>query len=150
MTLKEFRALLITYVLNYNANQHLSHYRKDEFQIKDAVDLYPQDLWNWGIKNRSGYLRTIPREIVRLNLLPRKMVSVTTQGIHFEKEIYYTCDIARQEGWFERARNRGSWKIEVAYDPRNLDNIYSAKKRSRNRFLSFNACSKGFSFVGLV
>lgn len=124
LTLREFYALLIQYVLNYNSSNYLSHYRKDEFQIADQVDLYPQDLWNWGIENRSGHLRTIPREIVRLNLLPRKTVSVTKQGIHFEKEIYYTCNLAREDGWFERARQRGSWKIEVAYDPRNLTNIY--------------------------
>ena len=124
LTLREFYALLIQYVLNYNSSHRLSWYRKDEFQIADQVDLYPQDLWNWGIENRSGHLRTIPRETVRLNLLHRKEVSVTKHGIHFEKEIYYTCDLALEEGWFERARQRKSWKIEVAYDPRDLTNVY--------------------------
>lgn len=124
LTLREFYALLIQYVLNYNSSNYLSHYRKDEFQIADEVELYPQDLWNWGIENRSGHLRTIARETVRLNLLPRKEVSITEHGIHFEKEIYYTCDLAREEGWFEHARQRKSWKIEVAYDPRDLTNIY--------------------------
>lgn len=124
LTVREFHALMIQYVLAYNSNNYLSWYRKDEFQIADQVELYPQDLWNWGIENRSGHLRTIPQETVRLNLLPRKEVSITKHGIHFEKEIYYTCDLAREEGWFERARERKSWKIEVAYDPRDLTSIY--------------------------
>lgn len=124
LTVREFYALMIQYVLTYNSNNYLSWYRKDEFQIADQVELYPQDLWNWGIENRSGHLRTIPRETVRLNLLPRKNVSVTEHGIHFEKEIYYTCNLAREEGWFEHARQCGSRKIEVAYDPRDLTNVY--------------------------
>lgn len=131
LTLREFYALLIQYVLNYNSNNYLSHYRRDEFQIADRVELYPQDLWNWGIENRSGHLRVIPRETVRLNLLPRKEVSVTAHGIHFEKEIYYTCDLAREQGWFERARQRKSRKIEVAYDPRDLTNVYLPLKNGR-------------------
>lgn len=124
LTLKEFRTLLITYVLNYNANNHLTWYKPDEFLISDNVELYPQDLWNWGIQNRSGHLRVLPQEIVRLNLLPRKEVSVTHAGIHFEHNLYYTCELAQNEGWFEQARQRGAWKIEVAFDPRNIDTIY--------------------------
>lgn len=124
LTMRDFYALTIQYVLNYNSCNFLSWYRKDEFQIADQIDLYPQDLWDWGIKNRSGHLRTLPTETVRLNLLPRKEVSITEHGIRFAKEIYYTCDLAREEGWFERARQRGSWKIEVAYDPRDLTNVY--------------------------
>ena len=131
LTLREFYALLIQYVLNYNSSNFLSWYRKDEFQISDQVELYPQDLWDWGIENRSGHLRTLPQEIVRLNLLPRKQASITEYGIHFEKEIYYTCELARNEGWFERARQRKSWKVEIAYDPRNLNNIYIPSKNGQ-------------------
>lgn len=124
LTLDEFRALMIAHVLDHNANHYLSGYRKDEFMIADHVKRYPLDLWNWGIRNRSGHLNTKPRAMVRLNLLPRKQVSVTARGIRFERDLYYTCDLAAREGWFERARNCGSWKISAAYDPRSLDAIY--------------------------
>jgi hypothetical protein len=69
---------------------YLSDYQKDSFMIADAVERYPLDLWNWGIRNCSGHLRTLPREIVRLNLLPRKQATITPQGIRFEPELYYT------------------------------------------------------------
>jgi hypothetical protein len=49
---------------------------------------------------------------------------VTPRGIHFFGELYYTCDLAIREGWFERARIRGGWKIEVAHHPRTTDYIY--------------------------
>ena len=36
----------------------------------------------------------------------------------------YTCKMAIEEGWFEKARNSGVWTIKIKYDPRNLDYIY--------------------------
>lgn len=124
LTLDEFRALMIAHVLDHNANRYLSSYRKDEFMIAGHVERYPLDLWNWGVRNRSGHLAPKPRDIVRLNLLPHKQVSVTAQGIRFERDLYYTCDLAVREGWFERARDRGSWKVSAAYDPRSMSAIY--------------------------
>ncbi len=44
-------------------------------------------------------------------------------GIRFEK-LFYTCDLAAREQWFVKARVGKTWKITVAYDPRNLDKIY--------------------------
>jgi len=63
-------------------------------------------------------------EDVRLNLLPRKLVSVTARGLHFAGDLYYECDTALRENWFVKARNRGQWKIETAYDPRTTKQIY--------------------------
>ena len=124
LTLNEFRKLLILYVRDYNMNHYMKWYRKSEFMIADHVERYPLDIWHWGISNCSGHLRTMPHDIVRLNLLPRKQVSVTSRGIRFERDLYYTCDTAVREGWFIRARTRGTWKITVCYDPRTMDTIY--------------------------
>lgn len=123
-TLHDFEALVIAHILNYNEAHELKYYRKDKFMIADEVERFPIDLWNWGMENRTGHLQTYPRDIVRLNLLPRKEVSVTAQGIHFSHQLYYTCETARREGWFVRARNRGSWKISVAYHPHSTKHIY--------------------------
>ncbi|MCI0365607.1 MAG: Mu transposase C-terminal domain-containing protein [Phycisphaerales bacterium] len=124
LTLDEFRKLLICYILDYNAHHYLSEYRKNEFMIADQVERYPLDLWEWGVRNCSGHLRTLPQEIVRLNLLPRKTVSVTGAGIDFEGGLYYTCELALREGWFARARSHHRQRVEVSYDPRTLDRIY--------------------------
>ncbi|MCP9496560.1 MAG: transposase family protein [Pyrinomonadaceae bacterium MAG19_C2-C3] len=124
LTLNEFQKLLICYVLDHNAHHYLSEYRKDEFMIADHVESYPLALWEWGVRNCSGHLRTLPQEIVRLNLLPRKTVSATASGIHFEGALYYTCELALREGWFAQARSRHTRKVEVSFDPRTLDRIY--------------------------
>lgn len=76
------------------------------------------------MENRTGHLQAYSRDIVRLNLLPRKEVSVTAQGIHLGHQLYYTCETAEREGWLARARIRGSWKISIAYYPNSTRHIY--------------------------
>ena len=123
-TLHEFESLIIAHILNYNEAHELRYYRKDEFQIADEVERFPNALWDWGMENRTGHLQTYPRDVIRLNLLPRKEVSVTKQGIHFSHQLYYTCETAEREGWFARARSRGSWKISIAYHKNSTKRIY--------------------------
>lgn len=124
LTLDEFRRLLICHALDHNQNQYMAWYRKDEWQVADGVECYPLELWNWGLRNRAGHLRTLPRDIVRSHLLLRRKVMVTYRGLHLGRGIYYTCDLAQREGWFARARERGAWKAEVAYDPRAIGTVY--------------------------
>lgn len=123
-TLREFETLVLAHILNYNEAHELKYYRKDEFMIADEVERFPIDLWNWGIENRNGSLQYYARDVVRLNLLPRQEISVTSQGIHLSHQLYYTCETAEREGWFERARIKGSRKISIAYHPNSTDQIY--------------------------
>jgi hypothetical protein len=118
-----FRQLLILYIIEYNNFAYLKDYKKDVFMIAAQVKRYPLDIWNWGIKYRSGHLRVVSQDMIRLNLLPRKTVPVTPRGIHFEKELYYTCDLAIKEGWFERCKGK-SMRVEVAFHPDSTDMIY--------------------------
>lgn len=92
--------------------------------IADAVSRYPINLWNWGINNRSGHLREINREVARMNLLPRKEISLTPQGLHFERALYYSCESLVSSGLMMRKRGRSYPKVIVAYDPRSTDHIY--------------------------
>ena len=126
LTLDDLRKLLIYYVLDYNINHYMKWYQKDEFMIADHVARYPLDIWRWGVNNGFSHLQSISREIVRLNLLPRRMASITERGIYLEGELYYTCDLAMREGWFTNTRIRGKrgQRIEVCVDPRSSDMIY--------------------------
>jgi transposase InsO family protein len=124
LTLHDFRMIMIAHILNYNHNHYLATYRKDEFQIAHNVERFPIDLWNWGIQHRSGHLRSLPRDFIRLNLLPRKEVSITSQGIHLERELFYVCDPLIKSGLLMRKKGRKSPKVTVAYDPRFTDYVY--------------------------
>lgn len=117
LTLWEFRAMMITNIVDYNLNHKLTWYRPDEFLVADNVALNPISLWNWGIQNHSGILPSLPRDVIRFALLPRKEVTVTRYGIRLQKDVYYMPP--------PTLKNRGrSEKIIVAYDPRSMDHVY--------------------------
>lgn len=122
LTMYEFRQMIISSVIEYNTTHWLDNYRKDEYMIADHVNPVPIELWNWGIQNRSGVLRTEERETVRLALLPREQASITPMGIHF-KGSDYSCERAKGEEWYEKARLKRV-RIPVTYDPRNTDTIF--------------------------
>lgn len=124
LTPDEFRQVLILYALDYNMNFYLEGYRMDEFMIGDGVERYPLDLWHWGVQNRGKNHNAKTHDHVRLNLLPRRTVTVTGSGIHFEKQLYYTCERAERENWFPRANVHGTWEMEAAFDLRTNARIY--------------------------
>jgi hypothetical protein len=123
LDIHEFRKLTIMCALNYNKSHLLRGYRLDRDMIADHVEPYPLNLWDWGIRNRSGHLRKVDPDTPRLNLLPTVDASITARGIRCGN-LFYTCQRALDEGWFVRARERGAEKIRVASDPRNSDRIY--------------------------
>ena len=123
LNLYEFTQIMIKSVLYHN-NQHLlRNYNREEMMIEDDVKCIPLELWNWGIANRSGKLRSADADIVKLCLMPTATATVTGKGIKF-KNLYYSSKMTLKENWFEKARNKGSWKIKISYDPRNMKYIY--------------------------
>ncbi len=123
LTLAEFTQIILRCILEHNSAYRMDWYELDQFMISDHVKPYPLELWQWGIKNRAGQLRTSPADIIRLNLLPQGQAAIARDGLHFQ-DLRYTCELAEQEGWFVKARQRGRERITVAYDPRLVDAIY--------------------------
>lgn len=119
----QFTQIIIKCVLFYNNKWWMDKYSREDMMISDDVSPIPQELWKWGIANRSGRLRTFPEDIVKLNLMPVEKVTVTREGIRFKKWAY-SCEKALKEMWFDIARNKGSWKLNASYDPRNMNYIY--------------------------
>lgn len=130
LDLNQFTNLIIKCVLYHNNKHWMNNYEANEMMIADDVDPIPRELWNWGIANRSGKLKAYPQDIVKLNLMPVDAATVTAQGIKYKK-MYYSCSKAIEENWFVRARNKGSWKISFAYDPRNMNYIYIKTDNSK-------------------
>lgn len=122
LTLQEFRVLLIHAILQHNSRR-LESYRLQKNMITDGIEPRPVALWTWGITNRSGHLRTADAAIIRANLLPGAKATITFRGIKF-RGLVYGCDRVQIEGWFEKARASRTWQVEVAYDPRLVDNIF--------------------------
>ncbi|QRF22547.1 DDE-type integrase/transposase/recombinase [Alicyclobacillus sp. TC] len=119
--LEEFEQLLIHEVLIYNNYRELTNFQRDRNMIADDVPPVPIHLWNWGRSRGYGHLRSIERDVLRLNLLPMETVTVSEKGIPFHGR-YYSCDTAIRDNWF--VRDGKTRKVQIHYDPRVVDKIF--------------------------
>lgn len=122
LTLQEFTKTIILEVLGHN-KQLIKGYRKTKDLLRDKVQAQPIKLWEWGTQKKSGILRKISEQEMKLTLMPSYMATVTPQGLSF-RGARYTSPKAIREGWFSRARVRGTWKIKIRIDERNCNNIF--------------------------
>lgn len=135
LDIDDFTAIIISCVLFYNNDNRLGGYERDAQMIADDVNPVPIELWEWGIARRSGILRSYPEDLVRLSVLPSDEATVTAHGIRFYG-CYYTCQKAITEHWFEKARQKGTWKVRVSYDPRCMNEIHLQADAGRIRFIT--------------
>ncbi len=131
----QFSKMMIELALHHNSAKWLDYYQLEETMIKDGVNPIPINLWKWGIENRSGKLKNVSDDVVKLNLMPRANATILRTGIRF-KGMYYSCDLALKENWYTEAEIKGSWKVNICYDPRNTDYIYIPKDNGK----SFEKC----------
>ncbi|MGL5942123.1 MAG: transposase [Waterburya sp.] len=127
LDLEGFTKIIIYLILQHNNHHYLKNYDRQEMMITDDVQPIPKELWQWGITNRSGRLKTFPEDIVKLNLMPTEKATITPKGIKFKK-LYYTCEKARREQWFEKVRSKSLSRddkyLDISYDPRKPDFVY--------------------------
>jgi hypothetical protein len=114
--------ILIECVRQHNSRHLLETYERTADMIADGVVPIPIELWNWGITHCSGALRSFPEDKIKLALMPADKATVTVKGVKY-KNLYYICERAAKEFWFEKARNK-TWKVDISYDPRNMSTLY--------------------------
>lgn len=122
LNLHEFSKIVIKSVLYYNNKSVLNNYKRDQEMIEDDVPCIPRDIFNWGIANRGGMLKSASEDMIKLSLLPSASATVTAKGIRY-KDMYYTSKSMLQEQVFVNARNK-TWKTKISYDPRDLSYIF--------------------------
>ncbi|MDC3424320.1 Mu transposase C-terminal domain-containing protein [Aquibacillus sp. 3ASR75-11] len=119
LNLKEFTSLIIMMALHHN-QKVIDKYPVEKEMVADGLVPTPINLWNWGIQNRKGRLRTVDRNILRLNVLPRGKSTISRAGIKF-KNLLYGSRQAIEEQWYLKLKNRS---VDIVYDPRNIEKIY--------------------------
>lgn len=123
LTLTEFTKIIIHFVLNHNQRIMRDHPQFTPDIIRDNVPAIPIELWNWGVRHRTGSLREMPWESLNLALSQRETAQVTKSGIRFHGMLF-ECETAKRDNWFSKARISGGWKIDVAYNASEVDRIY--------------------------
>ncbi len=135
LSISDFKEIILSSILYHNQYDVLKKYDRSADMPVELPSI-PLELWNWGIQNRTGRLRSAPEQSVRLSLLPRIEATVSTLGICLFG-IYYTCQEAIAEGWMHRAKEVSRpEKVLVAYDPSLVDEVYLFPwKSSREHWL---------------
>ncbi|XYS42454.1 transposase [Acinetobacter baumannii] len=123
LTLKEFTQIIIQAILFRNNHHVLDKYDRDT-DLPEDVPSIPLHIWNWGIENRMGKLRTVDAEQFRISLLPRTKVSISPLGIN-AWGLYYNSSEVLREGWLHRSEEiKRPQNLKAAYDPKNANKIY--------------------------
>lgn len=119
LDIRQFTEIIIRCVLYYNNSHNMDYFEKNEQMMQMGVDAIPLELWNFGIRYCSGCLKTVPKDTLRLALMPMDKATVTERGIRF-KGMYYFCEEAFRGLWFEKARVKGTYRVKIYYDPRDM------------------------------
>jgi hypothetical protein len=123
LNLTQFTKMVIHIILNHNNGRAVKGYDFSPDMPFDSKSV-PLQLWNWGIKNRTGKLMYKDEKFVRLNLLPQEKGTLSDKGIKF-KGLFYTCIEAIKAGWLERTGETGRPEsVIISFDPRIVDEVY--------------------------
>lgn len=125
LTLKAFERIIVLTILEHN-NSIIKGYALEKEMMEINLLPTPLNLWNWGIHHRSGLLKTVDRDLIRLYLMLSKEASVTAEGIVFNK-MRYSSNFCIENAWFEQARIK-RWREVIFYDPRDIQHIYLKTK----------------------
>jgi len=126
LTIQEFTKLIIKCVLFHN-NHHVLDYVLDEMMIEAEVEKIPSKIWEYGLSNTKGQLRVLPENTIQQHLLPTDTASVTSRGVKYKKMIY-ASEYTLKNHWFQTARIKGSRKIKIWYDPRDMTHIFTVNE----------------------
>lgn len=122
LTLEDVTHLVILAVLHRNNFVTLKNYDRDAGMPSEEVAPVAADIWRWGIVNRSGRIRTFPREFVNFRLMPEDNAVVDEHGLRFRGTWYLSQEML-DRGWLEKAR-RKRFRVRISYDPRDANQVY--------------------------
>jgi hypothetical protein len=123
LTIADLIKILLKCIIHYNNHHYISGYIRTAHQIEENVSPIPIHLWNYGIKYKSGKLRQVSQDVLRFNMLPSEKATVFANGIKW-RGMLYSSETALRDKYFVRARTKGSFKCDVSFDPRNVNQIY--------------------------
>lgn len=121
--ISEFRRLMIAGILAHNHTQISRSYDRAK-DIPDTLEMTPINLWNWGIQNRSGSLKSVNKQQLIAGLLPKGKATTSALGLCFQG-LYYNIESLTEGGTFLR-KDFGEREKEyvIAYDPLCLNMVY--------------------------
>ncbi len=123
LNIHQFTEIILACIISHNQFHVLKTYDREPDMPNDLPTI-PLHLWNWGIQNRTGKLRSVPEEALRIALLPRTKITISDLGIK-AFGLYYLAKEVLDLGWLHRkTESSRPQNLEAAYDPCSMNKIY--------------------------
>lgn len=143
-----FAKMILKTILYRNQHHVLDTYDRDADFPPDLPSI-PLHIWNWGIQNRTGHLRTVDPDTLRIMILPRKKISISTSGVNLWG-LYYIGSEILKEGWLHRSKEvTRPQDLQAAYDPSCVDKIYLFPKHDSTIYWECSLSTKSRQFTGM-
>ena len=144
----EFTQIILRTILFRNNHLVMDKYDRDADFPTDLPSI-PVQLWQWGMQHRTGSLRAVEQEQLRVALLPRRKVSISSFGVNLWG-LYYSGSEILREGWLQRSTDIARPQhLEAAYDPVLVDTIYLFPQVGSRVFWRCNLTERSRQFKGL-
>jgi putative transposase len=147
LTLPSLRKIIAMKINDYNQNHYLEQYPLDPEMLKNNIKPIPKELWEWGIKRKSGVLNAMPLQKVLANLLPQGAAKVTSNGIKF-KQFLYSFEKGVEEEWFIKGSSYIGKKVRVAFDYNDIGVLFVYSERMSEMYRC-ELISKFKQYIGL-
>jgi len=123
LNLDEIIRLVLLCILYLN-DKEIPTFRRSRAMIADQVPPIPSAMWRWCLNTgRVALQRADPAELA-ISLMPTGKAKLTAQGLRF-RGLFYTCERAEIEGWFEAVDAPGFVRqLQLSYHPWLVDTIY--------------------------
>ena len=123
LNIHQFTEIILACVLCHNQFHVLKTYDRGNDFPTDLPSI-PLHLWNWGIQNRTGKLRAVSKEALRIALLPRTEVTISDLGLKAFGLFYLASEVV-ELGWLNRKGTVSRpKKLQAAYDTYSVNQIY--------------------------
>ncbi len=123
LTVHEFTEIILASILVRNNFHPLVKYDRS-IDMPSDLPMTPLSLWNWGLQHRTGKLRTVSEDALKVSLLPRTKATFSELGVCIFG-VYYVAQEILANGWMHRGKEvHRPQSFDAAYDPRTADYIY--------------------------
>lgn len=126
LTLEQFEKVLIRCILYYNSQRIIENFPYTEEMIKDEIQPYASNIFQYGLSLDGVNLVSISREQLILTLLPRTTGKFTRFGLVVNNVRY------RNKYFAEKYLSGGN--VIVAYNPDDSGNVWLLDKGNYIRF----------------
>lgn len=131
-------------------DRELEGFRQSRAMIVDDVPPIASAMWEWCLRTGRSALQRFEMSELAISVMPTGTGTITNQGVRFDG-LFYTCDRAETEGWFEAVNAPGVKRhLELSYHPWLVDAVYlhvpGEKEPLQALLTPYSRSFAGFSF----